>query len=324
MTRRRGPPNPVVPTIFGGGVLAFDVVVTNLTGHKFPTGFPSRRAWRHVTIREREGGVVFESGGVTKAGSIVGNDHDSVAATFEPHHKEITSPDAVQIYESVMGTPGGAPTTGLLQATQYLKDNRLLPRGFDKRTAAPEIAVVGAGATDADFTGNGDRVRYRIPMVAPGTIEVELRYQPISFRSGAESGGRRRTGAPTIPGLLQRSSGDLVRRGCPRLAQRGSVNGDRPSLLATGNRKATSIRPRFRAAMVLDLARRCARLERDSRRLHRRSRRAPMRLGVRGLQVRIQSTRPKYGLILTLESRPICFRLSYFQPPISAFPIKLS
>ena len=43
----------------------------------------------------------------------------------------------MQIYESIMGTPAGAPTTGLLQATQYLKDNRLLPRGFDKRTAAP-------------------------------------------------------------------------------------------------------------------------------------------------------------------------------------------
>jgi hypothetical protein len=81
-----------------------------------------------------------------------------------------------------MGTPAGAPTTGLLQATQYLKDNRLLPRGFDKRTATREIAVVGAGAADADFSGEGDRVRYRIPMSTPVTIEVELRFQPIGFR----------------------------------------------------------------------------------------------------------------------------------------------
>ena len=139
--------------VLRGGTLAFDVVVTNLTGHKFPTGYPSRRAWLHVTVRDREGGIVFESGGVTKAGSIVGNDSDSAAAAFEPHYEEITRSDAVQIYESIMGTPAGAPTTGLLQATQYLKDNRLLPRGFDKRTAAPEIAVVGAGAADADFTG---------------------------------------------------------------------------------------------------------------------------------------------------------------------------
>ena len=168
--------------VLRGGTLAFDVVVTNLTGHKFPTGYPSRRAWLHVTVRNREGGIVFESGGVTPAGSIVGNDSDSAAAAFEPHYEEITRSDAVQIYESIMGTPAGAPTTGLLQATQYLKDNRLLPRGFDKRTAAPEIAVVGAAAGDADFTGQGDRVRYRVPMSAPATIEVELRYQPIGFR----------------------------------------------------------------------------------------------------------------------------------------------
>jgi hypothetical protein len=168
--------------VLRGGTLEFDVVVTNLTGHKFPTGFPSRRAWLHVTVRDREGGDVFESGGVTKAGAIMGNDNDSAAATFEPHYEEITTSDAVQIYESIMGTPAGVPTTGLLNATQYLKDNRLLPRGFDTRTAGPEIAVVGAGAADADFTGGGDRVRYRIPMSVPGTIEVELRYQPIGFR----------------------------------------------------------------------------------------------------------------------------------------------
>ena len=41
---------------------------------------------------------------------------------------------------------------------------------------------MGAAAADADFTGSGDRVRYRVPMSDPGTIEVELRYQPIGFR----------------------------------------------------------------------------------------------------------------------------------------------
>jgi hypothetical protein len=170
-------------TVLRDGTLAFEVVVTNLTGHKFPTGYPSRRAWLHVTVRDRGGNTVFESGGVTAAGAIAGNDSDAAAAAaFEPHYDEITSPDAVQIYESIMGTPAGAPTTGLLQATQYLKDNRLLPRGFDKATAAAEIAVIGVGAADVDFRGQGDRVRYRVPVSTAATIDVELRYQSIGYR----------------------------------------------------------------------------------------------------------------------------------------------
>jgi hypothetical protein len=164
------------------GTVELDVVVRNLTGHKFPTGYPSRRAWIHVTVQDRQGRTVFESGRVTGTGLVDGNDSDSAPANFEPHYQEITRPDQVQIYESVMGTPAGTPTTGLLQATQYLKDNRLLPRGFGKQTAAPEIAVYGAAAADPDFTGEVDRVRYRIAAAQVAVVDVELRYQPIGYR----------------------------------------------------------------------------------------------------------------------------------------------
>ena len=164
------------------GTLEFDVVVRNLTGHKFPTGFPSRRAWLHVTVRDRQGRAVFDSGRVTETGLVQGNASDAAAGSVEPHYEQITSADQVQIYESVMGTPAGVPTTGLLQATQYLKDNRLLPRGFDKQTAAAEIAVYGGAATDPDFTGDGDRVRYRVAAAGAAAVEVELRYQPLGYR----------------------------------------------------------------------------------------------------------------------------------------------
>ena len=170
------------PLAVADGMLAVDVRVRNLTGHKFPTGYPSRRAWLHVVARDKDGRVTFESGRVTETGLIEGNDSDASAEAFEPHYTEITRPDQVQIYESIMGTPAGTPTTGLLQATRYLKDNRLLPRGFDKRTAAPEIAVVGAAAGDDDFTADGDRVRYRFPAGAVERVEVELRFQPIAYR----------------------------------------------------------------------------------------------------------------------------------------------
>jgi Cytochrome c554 and c-prime len=174
----------VEAAVLADGTLAVDVVVRNMTGHKFPTGYPSRRTWLHVAVRDTQGRTLFESGRVTEEGLIEGNASDAGGDMFEPHYEEITRSDQVQIYESIMGTPAGLPTTGLLQATQYLKDNRLLPRGFDKQTAQAGIRVVGAADADDDFADGGDRVRYRIPSTtgAPVTVEVELRFQPIGYR----------------------------------------------------------------------------------------------------------------------------------------------
>jgi hypothetical protein len=84
-----------------------------------------------------------------------------------------------------MGDVQGRPTTGLLSAVRYLKDNRLLPRGFDKATASDDIAVRGEAAGDANFTGDGDRVRYEIAVGTAGgpfDVQIELLYQPIAFR----------------------------------------------------------------------------------------------------------------------------------------------
>ncbi|OFV91789.1 MAG: hypothetical protein A3H95_02385 [Acidobacteria bacterium RIFCSPLOWO2_02_FULL_64_15] len=168
-----------------GAQLAIDLSVPNLTGHKLPTGYPSRRVWLHLTVRDRAGTVVFESGGLAVSGLIQANDNDADPGRIEPHYTEISRADQVQIYESVMGDMSGAPTTGLLSAVRFLKDNRLLPRGFDKATAVPDIAVIGGAAQDADFTGDGDRIRYLVDAAAavgPFQIDVELRFQPIAFR----------------------------------------------------------------------------------------------------------------------------------------------
>lgn len=167
-----------------GGMLAFDVDVRNLTGHKYPTGYPSRRTWLHVTVRDGAGRTVFESGRVEATGAIAGNDNDLDASRFEPHHAEIGDAGQVQIYEAILGDRLGVPTTGLLSATQYLKDNRLLPRGFDKATAGPQIGVFGGAATDGDFAGSGDRVHFLVTVAAAGpfTIDAELRYQSIGYR----------------------------------------------------------------------------------------------------------------------------------------------
>jgi hypothetical protein len=129
--------------------------------------------------------VVFESGALTPEGAIRGNDNDEDARKYEPHYKEITSSGQVQIYESIMVDTSGVVTTGLLSAVRFAKDNRLLPRGFDKATADAEVAVHGDASDDNDFAGGEDRVRYSVAMgkaQGPLTIDAELWYQPISYR----------------------------------------------------------------------------------------------------------------------------------------------
>lgn len=168
-----------------GGRLVAEVVLENLAGHKLPTAYPSRRAWIHFTVRDGEGQSVFESGAFVPDGSIAGNDNDADPSRFEPHHAEITSPEQVQIYEAILAGPDGEVTTGLITAVRYLKDNRLLPDGFDKTTAGKDFAVRGSAAQDGDFRDGGDRVRYVMNVAdaeGPFEVEAELWYQPIAYR----------------------------------------------------------------------------------------------------------------------------------------------
>ncbi|MBI4486365.1 MAG: hypothetical protein HY655_10175, partial [Acidobacteria bacterium] len=174
--------------VVGGGRLEVDLAVRNLTGHKFPTAYPSRRAWLHITIRDGSDRVVFESGALGADGSIVGNENDGDPARFEPHYTAISDPTQVQIYEDIMVGADGVPTTGLLTAVRFVKDNRLLPSGFDKRRVEREIAPQGGAIDDEDFAGGGDRIRYAVPLggaQAPFTVDAELWFQPIAFRWAA-------------------------------------------------------------------------------------------------------------------------------------------
>lgn len=167
------------------GRLSAEVRVENLGGHKLPTAYPSRRAWIHLRVWDGAGAVVFESGALSPLGWIAGNDNDDDPGRYEPHHREITRGDQVQIYETILGAPDGGVTTGLLTAVRYLKDNRVLPRGFDKASASDDIAVRGEALGDADFSAGEDRVRYVADVAGtrgPYRVEAELWYQPIAYR----------------------------------------------------------------------------------------------------------------------------------------------
>lgn len=164
------------------GVLGFTLQITSNAGHKLPTSFPSRRIIVHVKVTDAAGTTVFESGRVNSDGSVVGVDADGNSGTFEPHHDLITTQDQVQVYESIMGDNQGQVTYTLLRGAHYLKDNRLLPAGFDKSTAPTDIQVVGAARDDGDFVAGGDKVHYRIaaPGSGPYNITAELVYQTVA------------------------------------------------------------------------------------------------------------------------------------------------
>jgi hypothetical protein len=175
----------VVGGVQPDGYISVDVTISSLTGHKFPSAFPSRRAWLHVTVLDKDGDLVFESGAVSPNGFIEGNDNDLDPARYEPHYTEITSPDQVQIYETILETTEGEVTTTLLYGAGYAKDNRLLPAGFDPDMVIPETATYGLAANDPDFTGGGDSIRYLVRVIgfqAPYTVTVELEYQSIGYR----------------------------------------------------------------------------------------------------------------------------------------------
>lgn len=166
-------------------VLLAGVYIENLAGHKFPAGFPSRRAWLHIRLTDPAGSVVFESGAVDESGAIAGNDNDADAATFEPHYTLLSSPDQVQIYEGIMTNTDGQVTTILLRGAQYFKDNRLLPYGFQSNPAIPALDPQGEAAQDEDFTGGSDILNLEIDVSqaqGPFTLEVTLLYQTIGYR----------------------------------------------------------------------------------------------------------------------------------------------
>ncbi|MFN3409214.1 MAG: hypothetical protein ACK45B_09500 [Limisphaerales bacterium] len=186
--------------------LTLRVEVENLTGHKFPTGHPYRRAWLHVRVRRANGRTLFESGAADKTGALPG-----LRDGFAPHYDVITRPDQVQIYQSVMADLEGNVTWSLLRGAAYYKDNRLPPRGF--ATTGPEaahVAIAGEAAQDDNFHADAsgrDTVTYLIPLRGesrPVQVEVELLYQAVPPESIARLRDAPGPEAATLRRLLAR------------------------------------------------------------------------------------------------------------------------
>lgn len=166
------------------GELVVRLKVSNRSGHKLPTSYPSRRAYIHFIVRDQTGNPVFESGKTNANGSIVGVDADDDLSRYdyEPHYQEITSPEQVQVYEPIMQDVNGAVTYTLLRAAGYRKDNRIPPAGFDKNAVGDDVRIAGEAMNDPDFNLGSDTITYRMP-VGDGslTVTAELRFQTLAY-----------------------------------------------------------------------------------------------------------------------------------------------
>jgi len=173
----------IVSSSLEGQQLTSTVLIRNHSGHKFPSGYPSRRVYLHFRINDNNGNIVFESGKTAANGSINGNIEDVDNSQFENHYDVITRSDQVQVYEAIMGDTDSSVTHTLMQASHYLKDNRLLPAGFDKVSAPDDIKVAGLASNDSNFDAEGDQVTYLVTVPGGGsyTVFAELVYQPLAF-----------------------------------------------------------------------------------------------------------------------------------------------
>lgn len=157
-----------------------EVKLLNAAGHKFPSGYPARRAWVELLLTNANGDTLFRSGGVDDAYEVIGHD-----AQWEPHYDMINQPDQAQIYEMVMGDVNGSKTTVLERAASKLKDNRLVPELFTTQHYTYDTSyIANVPSSDVDFNhddlgveGSGsDVVHYHVPMNGyDGLVNVQAR-----------------------------------------------------------------------------------------------------------------------------------------------------
>ncbi len=165
----------------------FTVRLTNKAGHKFPSGYPSRRAVLQFVVIGSANDTLFQSGMFDPNYEVV-----NIDPTFEPHYDVISSETQAQIYEFVPGDVNGNFTSLLERADTCLKDNRIPPEGFF--TSSPvydTVKIVGDAETDANFNksiingteGTGkDYVRFHVPIngyAQPFSVHTCVYYQAV-------------------------------------------------------------------------------------------------------------------------------------------------
>lgn len=166
-----------------GGGLTVAATVTNLSGHKLPTGYPEgRRMWLRLEVLDGHDQVVWASG------------------AYDPATGELTRDGQLRIYEVKPGIwdlngSGECDTEDALGAAQFhfvlnnciASDSRIPPLGF---TGGDDLETRPVGITYPEtFPGSGELVNFDVAdysavvpagVNGPLTVRATLLYQTIS------------------------------------------------------------------------------------------------------------------------------------------------
>ncbi len=172
-------PGVVLP----GQNLSVDVKVTNLSGHKLPTGYTEgRRMWINLVVRNANNQVIWESGAYnTATGSL----------TEDPQIKIYRSDPGIWNYNSSnncdIADGGGNPIFHFVLNNCVKTDNRIPPLGF---TGGSDAETKPVGYVYPETTpGSGklvnfDITNYQVPIgggvIGPITVQARLYYQTAS------------------------------------------------------------------------------------------------------------------------------------------------
>jgi hypothetical protein len=170
-------------TVGGGGTLPVDVKVTNLTGHKLPTGYPEgRRMWLHVEVRDGTSALVWESGAWNPSTGVLTHDAQVKVYHVEPgiwNHNSTSECDTVD--------GAGDPMFHFVLNNCIAVDNRIPPLGFtgmnDPETQ-PVAYTYPETSPGSGILVNYDVTSYAIPIPggtpSPLSVTATLRYQTTS------------------------------------------------------------------------------------------------------------------------------------------------
>jgi hypothetical protein len=172
-----------------GDNVEYTVEVTNLTGHKFPSGVGFRRAFLEFRVTSNDT-TRWCSGCTNDAGVILDGNGEPLDAenprlhptTFEPNYLNIDRQNQAQIYESRHFNNAKNLTTSFLELDTEVKDTRLLPEGWKVAKEHSSYNMEPVGKKVPRGKTNVERIRYIVPKSATlgsAVATVQLHYQAL-------------------------------------------------------------------------------------------------------------------------------------------------